>query len=96
MNARGFTLMELIVVLALMGILAGVAALSAAGSAPLRQRSALSSETARDSAIMDGEPRTATVADTGGNLGHVTFLPDGRVVADTGVLILPDSASAPR
>ena len=96
MNARGFTLMELIVVLALMGILAGVAALSAAGSTPLRQRSEASVEAARDSTIADGKPRTETVADTDGNPGHITFLPDGRVVTGTDVHALQDSASAPR
>jgi prepilin-type N-terminal cleavage/methylation domain-containing protein len=94
MNARGFTLMELVVVLALMGILAGVASLSAAGSTPLRQRSPSSFEAARDSAIADGRPRTEIVADTGGSFGHITFLPDGRVVTDAHSL--PGSASAPR
>lgn len=82
MIRRGVTLIELITVLVVLGILAGVSALSARlGVAPMaaNDQSALIRR-ARESAVRTGHP--VTVTSDGGVAWSATAYPDGRVVTD--------------
>ncbi len=67
---RGFTLMEMLVVLALLGIMVGVSTLALARR-PAPTRALMEVQEARIEAIKSGEPRTAH---------GVLFLPDGRAI----------------
>ncbi len=82
MAARGSTLLELIVVLAVMGALAAITALALPGRSGARVPTQIERlMLARDSAIRTGRPVEAVV-DTGsdGVTRLVRFLPDGRSV----------------
>ena len=67
---RGFTLLEMLVVLALLGIMVGVSTL-ALSTRPPPSRALMEMQEARIEAITSGEPRTAH---------GVLFLPDGRAI----------------
>jgi prepilin-type N-terminal cleavage/methylation domain-containing protein len=71
-GAGGFTLVELVVVLAVLGLMLGISGL-ALGSLQLPRESAYSIELrrARAEAIRSGIPRATH---------HARFLPDGRVI----------------
>lgn len=87
---RGVTLVELLVVLVLMGIVAGVVGLTIHTARPLTATDPITSAiaTARDSAIRSG--RSVTI---GLNLSdaqrEITARPDGRVIADSTLDIDP-------
>lgn len=69
---RGVTLLELLVVLALFGILFGVSAVALSALKPPSKSDAVRAlERARMEAIQSGTPRTAH---------GVLFLPDGRAI----------------
>ncbi|HEY7879189.1 MAG TPA: prepilin-type N-terminal cleavage/methylation domain-containing protein [Gemmatimonadaceae bacterium] len=80
---RGVTLMELIIVLALLGIMAGVVGLTLHSARPVPGGNpALAAvAAARDSAIRTGLTVVMTVHGDGSPLWATAF-PDGRVVAD--------------
>jgi prepilin-type N-terminal cleavage/methylation domain-containing protein len=85
MRARaGVTLIELIVVLALLSIVAGVVALAmrAAPSARAEDAALRRVLAARDSALRIGHPLTISMT-LGGVEHSATAYPDGRVVADS-------------
>jgi prepilin-type N-terminal cleavage/methylation domain-containing protein len=83
----GFTLIELIVVIVLLGIIAGVGGVAlvrsqpkARDSEPLRHAAAHLAS-ARREAIISGRSVTVTIDDTTG-VFSATALPDGRVIVD--------------
>lgn len=87
-RARGVTLIELMVAIALLAILTGVVGLAIA-SAPVVAhvddiRARISD--ARTQAIEKGRPVTITISDSA-RPRAVTALPDGSVLADSGILI---------
>lgn len=89
-TARGVTLVELLVVLVLLGLVAGVVGLTLHTSKPISVadpiRSAIAA--ARDSAIRSG--RRVTIAlQVNDAQRHVTAIPDGRVFADSALDISP-------
>jgi prepilin-type N-terminal cleavage/methylation domain-containing protein len=73
-RAQGFTLLELIVMLAVLGVILGVSGL-ALGTLrlPRESREIVELRAARAEAIHSGAPRTAH---------GVRFLPDGRAIGD--------------
>ncbi len=91
MNGRGFTLVEILVVLMILGLMTGITGLALASlKAPREAAWVRDLRAARDSAIRTGAPVSVAVAipDTGGHrsrlTAHVLFLPDGRALG-TGV-----------
>ncbi|HSM17612.1 MAG TPA: prepilin-type N-terminal cleavage/methylation domain-containing protein [Gemmatimonadales bacterium] len=85
MTNRGFTLVELIVMLALMGVLAGVSAFALGTLKPPAQ-TALVAELirTRSDALRMGVPVTAEVVwdSIDGRPSTIRFLPDGRAIGD--------------
>lgn len=80
---RGVTLIELLVTLAILGLVAGVAGLSLGATpvpVPLDARRARIAD-ARDAALRTGHPVTVIIADSDAVV-YVTALPDGRVLTD--------------
>ena len=80
---RGVTLVELIVVLAILGILAGVTglALGAAKPVPSASTEVAAAASARRQALERGEAVTVTLH-SGGVARTLTALPDGSVIGD--------------
>lgn len=74
-RARGFTLVELIVVLSLFGLMLGISGLALSSLRVSEPPAQQELRAARAGAIRDGIPRTAH---------GVLFLPDGRAIG-TGV-----------
>ena len=94
----GVTLAELLVVLVVLGITAGVAGLTLHTARPIGTVDALQAaiQAARDSAVRTGRSVTVAVS-AGGSTRPVTAYPDGRVVADPAVHVneltgAPDAA----
>jgi prepilin-type N-terminal cleavage/methylation domain-containing protein len=80
MNQGGFTLVELIVVLAILGVLAGVAALAAGGTLADKQATADPDAALLDSAIVLGRPVSRYIVDSTGAAEWQTYMPDGRTM----------------
>jgi prepilin-type N-terminal cleavage/methylation domain-containing protein len=96
-EVRGVTLMELLVVIVLMGLLAGVVGLtmnSTPGTAALDPSTARVMA-ARDSALRSGHPVTIRIA-MEGSARYATAFPDGRVLTDAPLRIDALSGSASR
>ena len=74
-GAWGFTLVELLVVLTILGLILGITGLALASLSPPRASEYLRElRRARVEAIQSGTPRTTH---------HVRFLPDGRAIGAT-------------
>ena len=74
---RGATLVELLVVLLLLGVMAGVTAFAVAGlRPPLQRQGDVNLDSARTAAVVSGQ--AVTLTRDGG--AAVRFLPDGRVL----------------
>lgn len=85
---RGVTLVELLVVLAVLGVAAGVAGFSLQTRPTIGAARARSLAAARREALVTG--RALTVEDTvDGRRRAATVHPDGRVVADSGFADAP-------
>lgn len=87
----GFTLIELIVVLALLGVMAGLTGLALGADRqpdPDRERLALVAD-ARREALMQRHRVLFSVPLPGGHHAEALALPDGRVLADAGLDIDP-------
>lgn len=83
MKRIGFTLVELMTAIAIMGILAGVAAFALADPAHGRRPSdTTAAARALDQAAQEGEPVTLRVRREDSTVTHITGLPDGRIVTD--------------
>lgn len=96
----GVTLVELMVVLVLLGLLAGVVGLTLHTAAPPASLSPAMAAiaAARDSAIRGARPVTITLTSADDVVDHVAWVtayPDGRVAADPALGIDPMSG-APR
>jgi prepilin-type N-terminal cleavage/methylation domain-containing protein len=79
---RGVTLVEMLVVLSLLAVLAGVVAMGTSGwheSPPNRW------DHFRDSALRTGVPVATQATDSSGATMLVQFLPDGSIVHEQGV-----------
>lgn len=79
----GFTLVEMLVVLVLLGLLAGLATLSpAAGRLSFieRETGAPSIAAARRQAILHGQPVTIVHHDSARGAAAITAFPDGRLL----------------
>lgn len=87
---RGVTLVELVVVLALLGIMSGVVGLSlrSARPVPTQNVALLAAARARDLALRLGRSVTIVIARDSQSF-DVTALPDGRVVAAKSLTIDP-------
>lgn len=81
---RGFTLIELIVAVAIVGIMAGVAGLAFSRAAPVRSVNDTAAQVAaaRSDALRLRRPVSVAVR-IDGRVHRVTALPDGRVVGDS-------------
>jgi len=85
-RSRGVTLVELLVVLALLGLVLGVSGLALASlREPLKAEELRDLQRARADAVQSGEPRTAH---------GVLFLPDGRAIGSN-VDLLTGAPNAP-
>lgn len=86
----GVTLLELIVVLALLSIIAGVVSLSFHAAPPVRIADANNARVlaARDSALRFGHPVSIVLSDSAGQQA-ATALADGRVIADAALRFDP-------
>ena len=83
---RGLTLVEMLVVLVLLGVMAGVAAVALPPPLAPAPASALNDlATARRTAITSGRSVTVAFSWDSQPARSVTALPDGRVVADSAV-----------
>ncbi|MGH7621063.1 MAG: pilus assembly FimT family protein [Gemmatimonadaceae bacterium] len=89
-SRAGVTLMELMVVLVILSVMAGVVALAIRSEPPVRPTDAATARVlaARDSAVRTGHPVTMIVS-IAGNERAATAYPDGRVVADSGMQLDP-------
>ena len=87
---RGVTLMELVVVLALLGIMSGVVGLSlrSARPVPTPNVALLAATRARESAVRLGRAVTVVVPHDSQSF-DLTALPDGRVIATKSLAIDP-------
>lgn len=90
----GVTLIELIVVIAIIGMSAGVTALALRRAAPVRgiDMARATVAAARDSALRSGRAVTVSIrlpVQTGTTLAFATARPDGRVLADSALAIDP-------
>ena len=88
--ARAVTLVELLVVLVLMGLVAGVVGLTIHTAKPLPSTDPITSAvaTARDSAIRSGRSVSITF-NVNDAQREVTASPDGRVTADSSLDVDP-------
>lgn len=79
---HGVTLLELVVVLALLGIMAGVVGLSLRSAKPVPRMdvASLAAARARDSAVRSGRAVTVVIT-RDSQIFDATAFPDGRVVA---------------
>ncbi len=85
-RSRGVTLVELLVVLALLGLVLGVSGLALASlREPLKAEELRDLQRARADAVQSGEPRT---------VHGVLFLPDGRAIGSN-VDLLTGAPNAP-
>jgi prepilin-type N-terminal cleavage/methylation domain-containing protein len=82
MTARGHTLVELLVVLAMLGVVAGIALLAFRPGSEAQPSDDPVVAKARQRALASGRPVTVSFA-RAGNAAVVTVLPDGRVVGDS-------------
>lgn len=89
-EGRGVTVVELLVVLILLGLMAGVVGLTLRTAQPVRHPDAahLAATQARDSAIHSGRPVTIVFTSDSQRL-DITALPDGQLVADARLAIDP-------
>lgn len=89
-DKRGVTLIELVVVLALLGIMSGVVGLSLRSARPLPTPNValLAAARARDSAVQLGRAVTVVIA-RDSQVFDATALPDGRVIAPKDLAIDP-------
>lgn len=79
-NGEGFTLVEVIVVIAILGITLGVSGLALASlKAPRESEVVRQLRRSRENAILSGIP-IHTVMNHAPRTTHVLFLPDGRAV----------------
>lgn len=84
---QGFTMLEMLVVLALIGIVASLSAIGIRSARPEASDTRRALEAARREAAVSGRP---VVLET--DSLRVRLLPDGRVVSDSAVLLLlPDA-----
>lgn len=81
MNPRGLTLVEMLVVLAILGLMAGVVAVRLEFR-PAPPREGTVTGDARRRAIGEARPVSVLVT-AAGRVTTVTALPDGRVLSDT-------------
>ncbi|HET7584025.1 MAG TPA: prepilin-type N-terminal cleavage/methylation domain-containing protein [Gemmatimonadaceae bacterium] len=82
----GVTLIELIVVLAILGVMAGVVGVAVRGAGEVREADARMAQiqAARSEAIRTGHPIRITIR-VGGLSYAVSALPDGRVIEDRAI-----------
>lgn len=87
----GFTLVEMVVAIAVLGILAGVAAVALHVSAEPDARERRSAQIAamRREAVETRRPVTFTVEVEGGGVAELRALPDGRVEGDSAARVDP-------
>lgn len=83
-DQSGVTMVELIVALAILGVIAGVTALSFGGARPIRSAPLWATTTAlaRAEAIDSARPVTIAVR-IGDAVREATAMPDGSVIADS-------------
>jgi prepilin-type N-terminal cleavage/methylation domain-containing protein len=94
-RTRGVTLVELLVVLAILGVMAGFAGLAWRGTPPWRGQAGPAAEVtaARRRAIATARP-VSIVVTVGGERIAVTALPDGRVAGAARLGVDPETGVA--